>query len=222
MKKQIKYFLTAILSAILCGILCGIVAGLIYFGISKLKGLAGRSGTLTAPEVSSVLEANEYPSDIERTAVTKAVSLLGRVSYFWGGKYNDLGECPEWGELRTVTSGGHSTSGSERPFGLDCSGFVTWAYVQAGVFPGEIGEGTWNQWMLSGEIDKKELRPGDLGFTNKYPGSSGNHIGVCIGYFKGRPVFIHCSSTYDTVVVTYSDGVFNYFRRPFTGEQIGE
>lgn len=213
MKKHLRYFLIAIL--------CGVAAGLVYFGFAKLKSFVKRSGPLTESEVASVLGKNEYPSETERIAVTKAVSLLGRVKYFWGGKYNKPGECPEWGELRTVTSDGSSSSGSERPFGLDCSGFVTWSYVQAGVSPADIGEGTWNQWMLSRGIDKSELRPGDLGFTNKYPGSSGNHIGVCIGYYKDKPVFIHCSNVYDTVVVTYSDGVFNYFRRPFEGEQDG-
>ena len=209
MKKHLRYFLIAIL--------CGMVIGLIYFGFSQLRGLIKRSGPLTAAEVASVIEKSEFPSEKERTAVTSAATLLGRVSYFWGGKYNKMGECPEWGETRTVTSSGNSTSGTERPYGLDCSGFVTWAYVQAGVSPSDIGEGTWNQWMLSSEIGEDELKPGDLGFTSEYPGSSSNHVGICIGFFKGKPVFIHCSSAYGTVVVTRADGVFNYFRRPFSG-----
>ncbi len=211
MKKHLKYFLIAIL--------CGMAAGLAAFCFSKLIGLVKRSftGPLTEKQVAAVLENNEYASETERTAVTEAVSLLGRVSYFWGGKYNEVGECPEWGEIRKVTSGGHSSSGSLIPFGLDCSGLVTWAYVQAGVSPEDIGEGTWNQWTLSSEIDRSELRPGDLGFEKEYPGSSGNHVGICIGFFRGRPVFVHCSFGYGTVVVTRSDGVFNYFRRPFSG-----
>lgn len=209
MKNHLRYFLIAIL--------CGIVIGLIYFGFSKLRGLIKRSGPLSEQQISSVLAENDYPSGVEKTAVESAVTLLGRVSYFWGGKYNKPGECPDWGETRTVTSSGNSTSGSERPYGLDCSGFVTWAFVQAGVSPADIGEGTWNQWMLSSEIGEDELKPGDLGFTNEYPGASGNHVGICIGYFKGDPVFIHCSSAYGTVVVTRADGVFNYFRRPFSG-----
>ena len=82
----------------------------------------------------------------------------------------------------------------------------------------DIGNGTWNQWVKSDEIDKAELRPGDLGFQNKYPGSSWNHVGIFIGCYDEQPVFIHCIPSYDNVVVTSGDGMFNYFRRPLLGD----
>lgn len=206
MKKHLKALLTAVL--------CGVAAAFVAWGFFKLFPSARSVGRLTESETASVLAEAEYHSPREERAVTAAASLLGRVGYFWGGKYDSVGECPDWGEPRTVTSEGNPTTGTVRPFGLDCSGFVTWAYIQAGVPALEIGRGTWNQWMLSSEIDRSELRPGDLGFANVYPGSSGNHIGICIGFFHGEPVFIHCSNVYDTVVVTGAGNTFKYFRRP--------
>lgn len=206
----------------LTALLCGFIAGLVCFAFYLLRGRIFSRGPLDESAVASAMEGNEYPSAAAETAVAKAVSLIGRVHYFWGGKYDKPGECPEWGSPREVTSAGNSTTGTVRPFGLDCSGFVTWAYVQAGVSPAEIGSGTWNQWFASAEIEKSELRPGDLAFANSYPGSSWNHVGICVGFLRGKPVFAHCTSTYDNVVVTYADGVFSYFRRPFAPQNGGE
>ena len=172
------------------------------------------AGLLDEGRLRAILDSAEYPSDAAETAVVSAASIVGKVHYFWGGKSFCIGPDPEWGEEKTVTSEGHSTSSMVRPFGLDCSGLVTWAYIQAGYSMDEIGNGTWNQWQKSEEISKSELRPGDLGFQNRYPGSSGNHVGIFIGYYNEKPVFIHCISSHDNVVVTTGDGIFNYYRRP--------
>ena len=176
-----------------------------------------RPMVLDAEQTALVLSSAEYQGAAARTAVESAASLIGKVHYFWGGKSFMKGPDPDWGTERKVTSAGHSTTGTLRPFGLDCSGLVTWAYIQAGYSAEEIGNGTWNQWFASEEIEKAELRPGDLGFQREYPGSSGNHVGIFIGHYKGRPVFIHCSPTYDGVVCTTGDGLFYYFRRPIFG-----
>lgn len=164
--------------------------------------------------LSELIENADYPNAEAETAVRAAASLVGRVHYFWGGKSFCIGEDPDWGCPKTVTSAGSSTTGTVRAFGLDCSGLVTWAFIQAGYTPDEIGNGTWNQWFASEETAAAELRPGDLGFQREYPGSSGNHVGIFIGYYKGRPIFIHCSPSYDNVVVTSGEGLFNYYRRP--------
>lgn len=169
---------------------------------------------LSAEKISLVLESNEYPSPEMRAVTESAVSLVGKVHYFWGGKYDGLGPDPAWGEPRIVTSEGSVNTGKELPWGLDCSGFVTWAFIQAGYTSSEIGHGTWNQWFASDEISLLELRPGDLVFQNPYPGSSGNHVGICVGRLNGQPVAAHCSSAEDNVVVTYVSGIFNYARRP--------
>ena len=169
---------------------------------------------LTADEIASALAGNEYSSGEERAVVEAAVSLVGKVHYFWGGKYDGIGPDPAWGELREVTSEGSATTGEERPWGLDCSGFVTWAFIQAGFGPADIGHGTWNQWYASEQIDLGDIRPGDLVFANSYPGNRGNHIGICIGFIDGEAVAVHCSSSFDNVVVTRVEDGFKYFRRP--------
>ena len=68
------------------------------------------------------------PEDLspEREAVVRtACSLVGKVNYFWGGKSLVIGWDARWGELRQVTAAGSSTTGTYRPYGLDCSGCAT-------------------------------------------------------------------------------------------------
>ena len=74
------------------------------------------------------------PEDLspEREAVVRtACSLVGKVGYFWGGKSLTLGWDFQWGELRRVTAAGSSTTGTYRPYGMDCSGFVAWVFYNA-------------------------------------------------------------------------------------------
>ena len=62
----------------------------------------------------------------EREVVVRAAcSLVGKVNYFWGGKSLVIGWDTRWGELRQVTAAGSPTTGSYRPYGLDCSGCAT-------------------------------------------------------------------------------------------------
>lgn len=191
-----------------------ILAALAAAALLVLLPKAGRTSTLTPEEAARVLSENEYDIPEREAVVNAAVSLMGKVHYFWGGKYEGIGPDPTWGELKTVTDGGSPNTGKELPWGLDCSGFVTWAFIQAGYSAGEVGHGTWFQWNASEEISLSDIRPGDLVFANEYPGSSSNHVGICIGFYNGRPVAAHCSSTYDNVVVTEVSGAFNYIRRP--------
>ena len=70
----------------------------------------------------------DLPEDLspEREAVVRtACSLVGKVNYFWGGKSLVIGWDARWGELRQVTAAGSSTTGTYRPYGLDCSGCAT-------------------------------------------------------------------------------------------------
>ena len=59
--------------------------------------------------------------------LTVGLSIVGKVKYFWGGKYYGTGWNSVWGQLRKVTASGDHTSGTYQPLGLDCSGFVDWA-----------------------------------------------------------------------------------------------
>ena len=70
----------------------------------------------------------EYLSPEREAVVRTACSLVGKVNYFWGGKSLVIGWDVRWGELRQVTAAGSSTTGTYRPYGLDCSGFVDWVF----------------------------------------------------------------------------------------------
>lgn len=64
--------------------------------------------------------------------------------------------------------------GHEGPDDFDCAGLMYWSYQQVGV---DIGHGTWNQWDNTTDIDRSQLRPGDLVFY--YEDTS--HVAMYIG-----------------------------------------
>ena len=70
-------------------------------------------------------------SPLRRAFVESGAALVGRVGYFWGGKSDAVGWDARWGVPAVVTAPGSSTSGESLPFGLDCSGFVSWCAVNA-------------------------------------------------------------------------------------------
>lgn len=170
-------------------------------------------------EITNYTAKNEYTSDTQRVFVEAAISIVGKVRYFWGGKSSAIGWDENWGKPCVVQSSGSSTTGTERPFGLDCSGYVSWCFIQTGATPQEmsqsLGEGTWNQWNKSTKIDKSEVCLGDIVFINKYPGATGNHVGIVVGFTDdGELMIAHCTPTYDDVVVSNCGDQFVYFRRP--------
>lgn len=177
----------------------------------------GAYRVLSEKQIEKIRAQNVYENERQRVVAEAALSLVGRVSYFWGGKYYEQGECAEWGTLKTVTSEGSSTTGSTIPFGLDCSGFVTWCYAQLGNdrewLLETIGDGTWNQWYKSEEIAKEDAGIGDIAFIRAYPTKQGNHVGIVVGFLNGEPVIAHCSPAENGVVVTSCADTFVFFRR---------
>ena len=154
------------------------------------------------------------PEDLspEREAVVRtACSLVGKVNYFWGGKSLVIGWDARWGELRQVTAAGSSTTGTYRPYGLDCSGFVDWViYNQSGgSYIIGHGGGATLQHSYCTDISWADAQPGDLVF---YPDNS--HVGIVGGKdANGELLIIHCASGYNNVVVTRLEG-FTSIGRP--------
>ena len=147
------------------------------------------------------------PEDLppEREAVIRtACSLVGKVNYFWGGKSLVIGWDTRWGEVRQVTAAGSSTTGTYRPYGLDCSGFVDWVFYNAtgGSYIIGHGGGATAQHSYCTDIPWADAQPGDLVF---YPDNS--HVGIIGGRdANGELLVIHCASGYNNVVVTGASG----------------
>ena len=168
--------------------------------------------TITNADAEEVLQ--NLPADLSpgrRAVVQNALMLYGKVSYFWGGKSLVLGWDSRWGQLRQVTAAGSSTTGTYRPYGLDCSGFVDWAFYNAtgGSYIIGHGGGATMQHSYCTDISWAGAQPGDLVF---YPDNS--HVGIVGGRdANGELLIIHCASGYNNVVVTGLEG-FTSISRP--------
>lgn len=146
----------------------------------------------------------------KRKAVIKAAcSLVGKVNYFWGGKSSAIGWDSNWGKMALVTSDGSRSTGSMRPFGLDCSGFVTWSFINSGFSASQIGHGTQGQIAKCTRISWNSAQPGDLAFL-----SGLSHVGIVAGRdASGNILVIHCSSGANNVVIT-TNSIFGFAARP--------
>jgi len=151
-----------------------------------VQAMCGSDSMLTLTK-EQIEEMESYlPEDLDpirRKIVETAWSLVGKVGYFWGGKSEVIGWDTRWGVPTVVTSTGNETYGTVQPFGLDCSGFVTWGMINA------AGDLVWVSpgWALD------------------------NHIGIIVGRnANGQLMVCHCSA--GGVVVTTA-GQFHYVRR---------
>lgn len=154
------------------------------------------------------------PDDLSmerRMVVTYALALVDKVDYFWGGKSLVLGWDDRWGELTEVTAEGSATTGTEQPYGLDCSGFVDWAFYNASGGEYVIGQGggAMEQHANCVDIEWDEVQPGDLLF---YP--EDEHVGIAAGRdWLGRLLVVHCASGTGGVAISHRTG-FETAARP--------
>ena len=146
-----------------------------------------------------------------RAVVETACKLVGKVNYFWGGKSRVIGWDSRWGTIQKVWADGSSTTGTYRPYGLDCSGFVDWVFynISDGAYTIGHGGGARAQHTYCTAITWAEAQPGDLVF---YPEDT--HVGIVGGWDEsGNILIIHCASGYNNVVVTKQEG-FTTIGRP--------
>lgn len=144
------------------------------------------------------------PSKERRAVVEQALSLVGKVNYFWGGKSLVFGWDDRWGQLAKVTADGSSTTGTYRPYGLDCSGMVDWAFYNAtdGSYVIGHGGGAAMQHSYCTPVRWEDAQIGDLAF---YPDDE--HVGIVAGWDKdGNIQIVHCASSYNNVVITGKEG----------------
>ena len=147
------------------------------------------------------------PDDLDplrESIVLTAYQLLGKVTYFWGGKSLVLGWDSRWGTPTTVTASGSGSTGKVLPFGLDCSGFVDWTFYNAtsGAYLPGRGGGAASQHGYCTNIAWSDALPGDLVFY-----ADDSHVGIVCGYDSvGNLLVIHCSGGQNGVVVTGREG----------------
>lgn len=148
----------------------------------------------TGEEESKALEnALASASGNRQILVSVAASLIGQVPYQWGGKASAPGYDNSWWTF--------GDNGVQK--GLDCSGFVQWAYMSAG-YPQDTFAGMVStSGMLNSleHISADMLMPGDIGIMHDGSEDRINHAGIYIG----NGYWIHCSSSAGTVTISRFD-----------------
>lgn len=182
--------------------------------LENLSSLNIPMGSLTISQEDAIALLENLPDDLDparKAVVETAVQLVGRVSYFWGGKSLTLGWDDRWGVPTKVTAAGSGSTGTVRPFGLACSGFVDWTFYNAtdgSYYPGR-GGGAATQHSYCTNISWSDAQPGDLVF---YPDDS--HVGIVGGKdADGNLLIVHCSGGANGVVITGAAG-FTSVARP--------
>ena len=108
------------------------------------------------------------------------------------------------------------TTGTYRPYGMDCSGFVDWVFynITGGEYIIGHGGGAHAQHTYCDPISWDEALPGDLVF---YPEDS--HVGIVGGRDEsGNLLIIHCAFSANNVVITGADGFTSIGRPRYYGD----
>lgn len=154
--------------------------------------------------------AGSAAGSIRQRVVSAALSRVGVTPYFWGEKYDELGIDPRWGFPRL------NEEGKVDAYGLDCSGLVSWAFINAA---GKvealqyIGSGTSGQFSNSEVIPRDAVQIGDLAYRRE--DYNGGHIGIVVGFdYDGEPLVCNCAKNSGTVVCRASDISANCFLCP--------
>ena len=180
------------------------------------------AGNLTAISTTTSKVLKELPGDLpddRETVIWAACSLVGKVNYFWGGKSHAIGWDSRWGQIYEVTAADSPTSGTYRPYGMDCSGYVDWVFNNALSYIIGHGGGAAMQHTNCTNITWDEAQIGDLVF---YPDDE--HVGIVAGWDEsGNILIVHCASGYNNVVITGKEGFISVARPDiFTEEVIDE
>ncbi len=172
--------------------------------------LAALAGSLDVTNADALAVLNALPTDLSperRRAVETALQLVGKVNYFWGGKSSAIGWDSRWGQFTKVTAAGSSTTGTFRPYGLDCTGFIDWALRNAEL----PSDGHWYIGTNLTEVTQAEALPGDIALYD-----DASHVGMVVGRDSaGKLLICHCSSGRNNVVVTeFAASGFTVLGRP--------
>ena len=98
---------------------------------------------------------------------------------------------------------GAKSVGPDIPTKLDCSGFVRYCFLSAGVF---IPDGTYHQFNASLPVNK--IRVGDVGFLQLPTQKGINHVGI----YVGDGLWMHCNYSRNGITIEKTN-MFKYVRR---------
>ncbi|WP_047983721.1 C40 family peptidase [Ornithinibacillus californiensis] len=135
------------------------------------------NGSLTQLSKNSTQNKPVVSSNTIQTAINAGYPHLG-TPYVWAGK---------------------------GPGGFDCSGFVSWAYGQAGVY---LPSSTSAMQYSGTQISYSDIKPGDLVFFDTY--KRNGHVGIYIGNGK----FIGAQNSTGLAVADMTSG---YWKNHFAG-----
>lgn len=187
--------------------------------LAELDALGGLLGDLSITQEDAVALLSNLPEDLtaeRRTVIQNALMLVGKLNYFWGGKSLTLGWDFRWGTTMQVTAEGSSSTGTYRPYGMDCSGFADWVFYNAsgGDYILGHGGGASMQHSYCRTITWADAKLGDLVF---YPDDT--HVGIVGGRDEsGNLLIIHCASGANNVVITGAGGFVSIGRPIYYSE----
>lgn len=187
--------------------------------LAEESSISAMVGNLSIFQADALAVLSNLPADLSperRAVVQQALMLVGKVNYFWGGKSLVLGWDSRWGQLTKVSAAGSPTTGTFRPYGLDCSGFADWVFynVSNGDYIIGHGGGAAAQHRYCTNISWVNAQPGDLAF---YPDD--DHVGIVGGWDEdGNILIIHCASGHNNVVITGKGGFASVARPLYYGE----
>ena len=186
--------------------------------LAELNGIGTLLGDLGITQEDAAELLRRLPENLssERWAVVEtACKLVGKVNYFWGGKSLVLGWDSRWGTIQKVWAAGSPSTGTYRPYGMDCSGFVDWVFynMSGGSYVIGHGGGARMQHSYCTPISWSQAQPGDLVF---YPEDT--HVGIVGGWDEsGNIQIIHCASGQNNVVITGKAGFTSIGRPDYYG-----
>jgi len=115
----------------------------------------------SAPVKQHNTSSNSKPAK-EAEKTTSAPAQTGGLSAAISAGYGQIGTPYVWG--------------GKQPGGFDCSGFVSWAYRQAGI---SVPSSTAGLQSVGTKISYSSAKPGDMVFFNTY--KTNGHVGIYLG-----------------------------------------
>ena len=143
-------------------------------------------------ELEAIVQSYGYKTrDAVAAAGLYLVNYKHNIPYFWGGKYVKKGFNPKWGCREKVYSKvicSRELGGEYCELGLDCTGFTSWAFAQAGfdysiIRQSSQSEGNWGN--FNAKAHRFAFNANNLSYINQIkPGDivhKPNHVGLIIG-----------------------------------------